>query len=382
MIGAMTILRSKGRAGTSAEEIKMAEFLRNCWYVACAGTEIDKRPLARTILDTPVVLYRLADGSPAALQDRCPHRFVPLSMGRVVGNNLQCIYHGLQFDQRGNCVLNPHAGSASAPFRVGSYPVVERYGYVWIWPGEAKRAHPDLLPDLPFLQDETRFRTVRGYLVVAAHHELISDNLLDLSHVEFLHPLLSREEGVAAHRIEFYQDGNAVFANRWKPNSKPNGFLRMFSFGPDERSDARANMKWLPPGILRFDLGACSVGGEPEEGLCTPAAHLLTPETAHRTHYFWAQSRNQRLDDPQLDQKLWAETSRIFDTEDRPVIEAQQRAMGQEVDLMKLKPLLFKPDTPTVMARRTLARLIKEENAARERDGVGQAGSSSVSGYS
>ncbi len=339
----------------------MTSFLRNCWYVACASTEISERPFRRVLLDVAVALYRLPDGAPVALRDRCPHRLVPLSYGKLVGDRLQCIYHGLQFDRSGACVHNPHGGGTTR-VHVDSYPVVERYGYVWIWPGDAERADAEALPKLDFLEDTAHFTAVRGYLNVQANYQLISDNLLDLSHVEFLHPMFAREEGVESHRTEFLQEPRAVIANRWKPNTSLNAFAKLLWENPPDRGDGRANMRWMPPSNLIFDLGTCEVGAPVESGLCSPATHLLTPETAYRTHYFWTQGRNRRLSDPELDLRLQGITSRIFDQEDRLVIEAQQAELGPETDILKVKPLLLKADTPAVMARRLLGRLIEDES--------------------
>ncbi len=341
----------------------MTQFFRNTWYVAASAGELEagQRPLRRIFLQQPVALYRLPDGSPVALQDRCPHRLVPLSLGKLIGDRLQCIYHGLQFDRTGACVHNPHSGSGANRIRVTSYPLTERYGYVWIWPGDPARADASLIPRLDFLDDGARFAVVRGYLKVQANYELISDNLLDLTHVEFLHPLFARHEGVGAHDVEFLQEGNSVIANRRKPNTSLNAFAKLLWTSPPERGDGRANMRWTAPSNLLFDLGVSHVGGEPEAGLCTPATHLLTPETAYSTHYFWAQGRNLRLDDRALDQQIVEVNSRVFDQEDRLVIEAQQAELGERTDILEAKPLLFNADKPAVLARRLLRRLIAAE---------------------
>ena len=108
-------------------------FLRNCWYAAAWDDEVAEIPLARTILGEPVVLWRSADGRPAALEDRCCHRALPLSMGRPVGETLQCGYHGLRFDTAGRCVAVPGQSTIPPGARVRAYPLVERHGWVWIW---------------------------------------------------------------------------------------------------------------------------------------------------------------------------------------------------------------------------------------------------------
>jgi vanillate O-demethylase monooxygenase subunit len=238
---------------------------------------------------------------------------------------------------------------------------VERYGYVRIWPGDPARANPALLSEFAFLEDQARFKTVRGYLKVEANYQLVVDNLLDLSHVEFLHPMFARKEGVESHRTEFSQEGNTVFAKRLKPNSSLNDFARLFWDSPADRGDGRANMRWDPPSLLNFDLGVTEVGARPEDGVCTPAAHLLTPETTYTTHYFWAQARNRKLGDEALDERLRTAVHNVFVHEDKPMIEAQQIEMGAVTDIIALRPVLLEPDVPTIRARRVLTRMIAEE---------------------
>jgi phenylpropionate dioxygenase-like ring-hydroxylating dioxygenase large terminal subunit len=86
-------------------------FLRNYWYVAASDSDIGRKPFRRIIMNEPVVFYRTEDGTPIALEDRCPHRRLPLSMGKLVGDDiLQCHYHGLRFDRTGACVDASEAG--------------------------------------------------------------------------------------------------------------------------------------------------------------------------------------------------------------------------------------------------------------------------------
>ena len=122
-------------------------YLRNAWYVAAWDREVGRKPLARTILNEPIVLYRKADGAPAALEDRCCHRHVPLSLGTLVGDDLRCGYHGLRFDASGVCVEIPGQPKIPPGARVRSYPVVEKWNWIWIWMGEPARADVKLIPD-------------------------------------------------------------------------------------------------------------------------------------------------------------------------------------------------------------------------------------------
>lgn len=343
-------------------------YLRNCWYVAALSTEVSDAPFSRILLDERVALFRSVDGSVAAIEDRCPHRFVPLSRGKIKDGSLECAYHGLRFGKDGSCTRNPHGdGSVPRGAAVKSYPVHERDGFIWFWPGDPARADIATVPAYPFLSDPGKFRGVYGVLPVKANYELVIDNLLDLSHVEFLHPMFQQADGVEAHRTEFRQEDSVVIANRWKPNVPVHGLAGNLFWREEsnsERFDARAHMRWSPPAVLHFDLGATEVGAPEEDGVCLPNAHILTPETERSSHYFWCIARNRKLDDEDISERLFKVANHIFATEDLPIIEAQQEAMGETTDLMSLKPVTLDPDVPALRARRILAQLIRQEQEA------------------
>jgi phenylpropionate dioxygenase-like ring-hydroxylating dioxygenase large terminal subunit len=140
-------------------------FLRNTWYVAGLPDEVSEKPLARTFLDTSVVIYRGESGTLAALDGACPHRFAPLGQGCVVGDAIQCPYHGLRFDQQGACVFMPTGGEPPPRAKLRSYPIVERHHLLWIWMGDAASADPALIPDYAYL-GEAGFGWFDGYMYV------------------------------------------------------------------------------------------------------------------------------------------------------------------------------------------------------------------------
>jgi vanillate O-demethylase monooxygenase subunit len=174
----------------SRKKMVSGTYLRNAWYVAAWTDDLaEGRLLDRTIMQEPIVLYRTADGRVAALQDRCPHRFAPLHMGKIVGGDrVQCPYHGLEFDAAGACVRNPHGNKNIPPrARVRSYPVTEKHKAIWIWMGEAP-ADPAKVPDFGVLDNVPELHaTKRDRITIRANYELIIDNLLDLSHTSYLH---------------------------------------------------------------------------------------------------------------------------------------------------------------------------------------------------
>jgi vanillate O-demethylase monooxygenase subunit len=340
-------------------------YLLNTWYVGALSEEVSATPLRRELFDEPVVLYRTAAGAPVALADRCPHRFVPLSMGKVKGSELECGYHGLRFDSDGMCTANPHGKQViPARTRVRSYPILERLGFVWIWPGDPARADSALLPDYYFLKAGSGFASSLGMLTIDGNYQLLADNLLDLSHTEYLHPFIANSEGIARHNTEFLQDGDTVIANRWKPNCPVAGAVKAFFWdSPSERYDGRSNIRWDAPSRLVLDTGGTEVGAPIEEGPQFMQVHLLTPRTEFSTHYFFGFAYDRKKDDPELGKKIVQAAHHIFATEDGPMVEAQQRAMGATSDLIAQRPVMLEPDEPAIRARRVLARLIAEERA-------------------
>jgi phenylpropionate dioxygenase-like ring-hydroxylating dioxygenase large terminal subunit len=163
-----------------------AQFLRNAWYVAASANEVGRIPLPRLLLGEPIVFYRRGDGTSVALEDRCCHRRAPLSKGKIVDDRLQCGYHGFTFDASGACVAIP--GQDSVPTRIGvrSYRLVEWHGFIWIWMGEAAKADPARIPDFKENTSPGWWPT-RVMLPIKGHYQLVVENLLDLSHVAFVH---------------------------------------------------------------------------------------------------------------------------------------------------------------------------------------------------
>ncbi len=350
----------------------MSIFLRNCWYAAAFSHEVTREPLSRTMLDTPIVLYRKEDGTPVALHDRCPHRFAPLSEGQVVGDELQCGYHGLRFDCSGACSANPHnEGKALRAADVEAYHLYERYGFVWLWPGDAELADPSLIPHFHFLEDDSKWRVLTGVLHVKGNYQLVTDNLLDLTHAPFLHPgfkmpgtSIAQQLANTESRVEKLERG--VLAYRLRTGLPPNqATIDMFDF-PIEPCETRTHMTWYPPALIDFDNGTHYPDKPEIEGFSFPQAHCITPETETSCHYFFAAARNLLRDEEEIDRTLMGVLDEAFRTQDEPMIEAVQQRMGPTGDIDGLNPVLLKTDAAPVLARRMLKEMIAAENAERE----------------
>jgi phenylpropionate dioxygenase-like ring-hydroxylating dioxygenase large terminal subunit len=337
-------------------------FLRNAWYVAGPAEEFEKGIVSRRICNELIAFYTKADGNIAALEDRCPHRFVPLSMGSREGDDLRCGYHGLKFGPDGNCNERPGgAGENPAPICVRSYATAARHTYLWIWMGDAERANPDLIPDFSFITDP-QFKCVAGHLMVAGHHELITDNLLDLSHVNYLHPHIASTSNWTEWDNKVVVEGNTVWSMLARPNQVPGVFQRKLWGSDSPTADGRGSVRWDAPSVLYADTAIAEVGADIETTGCkTPSAHFLTPETEYTTHYFWVSARNAMIDNEEITQAMQSAVHEVFSTQDGPMVAAEQRAMGESTDFLAHKPLILKADAAGIRARRILRRMIREE---------------------
>jgi vanillate O-demethylase monooxygenase subunit len=296
------------------------------------------------------------------MRNRCPHRFAPLSMGQRVGDVIECAYHGLQFNLAGACILNPHGDGTIPPNAVvRTYPVVTRHMLLWVWMGDPARADPAAIPDLIGL-DPNRFAINRGYMHTPANYEYMTDNIMDLGHIEFLHKGLLGSEAVRRADVEVTQSGNVVHSNRLTHNEiLPPALEALFGNG-GVPVDRWLDVIWFPPGNMQLVVGVTESGRPARIGLATPGVHLMTPETENTTHYFWSNAREFRREDAALHEALDQGFKLAFEHQDKPMIAAQHDAIGGE-DFWELKPVILEGDAGAVRARRILRKLIREEEA-------------------
>ena len=337
-------------------------FLKNTWYVAAHGSELDDGLVARTICNEQVVMFRAASGELAVLEDRCPHRFVPLSMGKRVGDSVECGYHGLRFGPDGSCVEAPNDEEAQrVRLCVRAYAAVERHGWIWMWLGEREAADPSTIPDFSFF-DEPGLACNHGYSHIKGNYQLISDNLLDLSHIHFLHPTVHAGSNFADFTNKMKIEGDTVYSMLWRHHYHIDPQRQAMFNIPSDDVEGQGHARWDAPGNLFVDTAFWEHGKSYEQGVRTPNAHLLTPETEYSTHYFWGSARNYMQDNEEITKATTAMTKNIFETQDGPMVEAQQRAMGESDKFLDMKPTILKADTAGIAARRILKRKIDAEN--------------------
>lgn len=339
------------------------EYLRNIWYVAAWSNEIVPGAIvARTILQEPVVLFRGEDGKIAALLDQCPHRFAPLSAGVLSDGKLACRYHGLAFDGGGACVFNPH-GPALRSMAVHSYPAREAHRAVWIWMGAAEKADPALIPDLAYLgaAPDTAFSC--GQLLSGpGNYEVFVDNILDLSHVDYLHPDTLGGGNITAAKQQIDDAGDHFDVTWYSRNVAPSPLSATLLGNLPDRTDTFTRVRWFAPGVMKLSTGIVATGADESTAANNFNAHIMTPESSRSTHYFFAATRNYRTDDAALNERVAAGRAKIFTTEDKPMIELVNRRMGDR-EFWDMHPVLLSIDGASVRARRRLQALMKAEQA-------------------
>ena len=301
-------------------------YMYDSWYVAAFSEEVTRKPMQRRLLNVPVVLYRTEAGNPVALSDVCPHRRAPLHLGQLHGDTIACPYHGLRFDSSGKCVHNPNFSNSAPGIRAKHYPAVERDEMIWLWMGAEETADPKTILPFDAVVGSDRRSAVRGYLNIKASEPLISDNLLDLSHAEFLHPFLANPGFNSRLRQSVREEGDTVFS-LYAINDEPLTpiLAQLWEKAPIPRADMRFDMRWDPPSCLLLEIGATPPGRDKSEGVTAWASHLLTPETETTTHYFWTFARDSKLNDGSLSDLLRVGIAQAFMAEDAPIIEWQQR---------------------------------------------------------
>ena len=338
-------------------------FVRNAWYMSAWSSDVGDAPRGITILSEPIVLFRDADGEVGALADACPHRAVPLSLGHVAGGHVVCPYHGLAFDRAGICRSNPHVAGPPERLHTRCYPVVERFGMVWVWPGDTAAAAAALIPDYGWFDAPDRFTVGRGYVHIEADDRLIIDNLMDLAHADYIHPNTVGQPGAAeVQQVSVHRDGATVSVDAIWPNLPPSA-LHKQAWTRTERVDKYLDMTWRPASNLLLDLGIMGPGEARDAGIHTPAAHILTPETERSTHYFWAVARDFDLANDALTGRMVEVVGRAFTTEDKPIIEASQRMIDRTGARLRN---FTKGDMGSGMVRRELERLVALEGPGAE----------------
>ena len=217
-------------------------FLKNCWYMGGWDHEVmDGKLLERRLLNQPVVFYRGESGQIVALDNRCCHRGAKLSQGRIEGDCVRCMYHGLKFDPTGKCVQIPGQDRIPPQLGVKSYPLVEKQHIMWIWMGDPALADPEKILDIPYLEDP-KWKGIPAYLHYDSNYLLIMDNLSDFNHLAFVHTNTlggSEEYAYVTKPVSIDRLPNGFHVERWHNNSDPPPYLRKVITNKTDKVDRR-----------------------------------------------------------------------------------------------------------------------------------------------
>ncbi len=342
-------------------------FLKNTWYVACMSHDIDSKPLGRKICNESIVFYRDEHGQVAALEDFCPHRGAPLSLGRVCKGRLVCGYHGLEMGRDGKTIAMPGQRVQGFP-AIKSFPVQERYGFIWVWTGDAERANPALIPHMEW-HDHPDWAYGGGLYHVKADYRLMIDNLMDLTHETYVHATSIGQPEIDETPCKTVVNGDEVVTSRFMENITAPPFwraaLRAKGLADDVPVDRWQICRFTPPSHVMIEVGVAHAG---HGGYNAPAEHkvysvvvdFITPETETSMWYHWGMARKFNPNDTALTEQIRDGQGKIF-SEDLEMLERQQANLNA---FPQRKLLKLNIDAGGVQARRVIDRWLAAEQAA------------------
>ncbi len=342
-------------------------FPKNCWYVACTPDEFAEKPLGRQICGERIAFYRDNAGKVAAVEDFCPHRGAPLSLGSIEDGQLVCGYHGLKMGRDGKTLSMPKQRVGGFPC-VKSYPVEERYGFVWVWTGDASLANPDDIPHLEWAVDK-EWAYGGGLYHINCDYKLMIDNLMDLTHETYVHSTSIGQKEIDEAPVKTRVIDGEVVTSRlmdsvvappfWQSNLRAKGL-------PDDQPVDRWQVcRFSPPSHVLIEVGVALGGHGGQEApadkrVNSVVVDFITPETETSHWYFWGMARNFQPEVQALTDAIRKGQGSIF-AEDLEMLEEQQKNLLKfpERDLLKLDI-----DAGGVQARRIIDKMLKEEQAS------------------
>ncbi|MXO71803.1 aromatic ring-hydroxylating dioxygenase subunit alpha [Alteraurantiacibacter buctensis] len=332
----------------------------NCWWVAALADEVTQDLLGRWLCDTPVLLYRREDGTAIAIEDRCPHRSAPLSLGCRKGDNVECGYHGFTFSPDGSCVRVPSMKTPPPALRVRAFPVIESYPFIWVYLGDPARIDDVPAPHVLDWATDPAFAEVHGRIDIAANYLLLKENVLDLTHFGFVH-------------AKSFQITDWVEAPRLTGEGDICGYHQAFSASPLPPPFAvpmglpvgtpydRSNYgSFVSPALQIAAVDLIEPGSKQITGRFR-VSHATTPIDQTHMHYFWVGGRDFATSDQEMDE--FKALTELGFAEDEVMIEAVQRVQSRDPRPTHLLEKSVKADGPGVQARRIVARWMERETS-------------------
>lgn len=352
-------------------------FPRNTWYVSALPAELTGKPLSRRILGERLVLFRTASGQAVALEDKCPHRLLPLSRGRVIGEKIQCGYHGAEFSPDGRCIGVPGQVDLPENVRVKTYPVCEQHGMVWIWMGPPERARDQVPCDIFNFIEQGAWDSMDGYIHISCDYQLVNDNLADTTHVPFVHPTTLGIRDVSETRSlqrqpqdrprisldqEIHDSGISMRMRLLETRLSPsfeNAYVRLRGASEGEPLDFQLDYVFAAPAFWIFSPTTMDVNAPEETGVRTDSMIMITPETEYTSHYFY-KTCQKYAPESRSETRYWHEQTTEAFIEDKHVLEAQQENIGPH-DLHDHSLISFRSDMIGFQVRRLVRKLLEAE---------------------
>lgn len=340
-------------------------FLKNSWYVACTPDEIESKPLGRKICGENIAFYRGKEGKVAAVENFCPHRGAPLSLGYVEDGNLVCGYHGLVMGCDGQTVSMPGQRVRGFPC-IKAYAVVERYGFIWVWPGDKALADPALIHHLEWAESPD-WAYGGGLYHIKCDYRLMIDNLMDLTHETYVHSSSIGQKEIDEAMPTTTVNGDEVVTARHMENIMAPPFWQLALRGNDLADDVPVDRwqicRFTPPSHVMIEVGVAHAG---HGGYDAPdhlkassiVVDFITPETETSHWYFWGMARKFKPNDLALTDTIREGQGKIFG-EDLDMLEQQQSNLTTYPDRGLLK---LNIDSGGVQSRRVLDRLLASEH--------------------
>lgn len=339
-------------------------FIKNAWYVACTPDEIEAKPLGRKICGENIVFFRDENGTAAAVEDFCPHRGAPLSLGYVENGKLVCGYHGLAMGSDGKVDSMPGQRVRAFPC-VKAYAVIERYGFIWVWPGDQAAVDPAKLHPCEWAESD-EWAYGGGLFHIQCDYRLMVDNLMDLTHETYVHASSIGQKEIDEAAPETTVEGEQVLTSRFMENIQAPPFwasnMEANGLDPNDVVDRWQVCRFTPPSHVMIDVGVAlagkgSINAEKKDRASCIVVDFITPETETSHWYFWGMARNFCPDDQALTDRIREGQGKIF-SEDLEMLELQQKNLlaYPNRDVLKLNI-----DAGGVQSRRVIERLLTAE---------------------
>ena len=349
----------------------MTTFVRNAWYVAGWSKDFGDALRSIEIVGQQLVVFRASTGELKVLEDRCPHRLLPLSKGKRIGDTIQCGYHGMTFDGSGTCVRVPGQDNTPKSAYVDAFPVEERHGIVWIWMGEPERADPSTIFDIPQFSDPVWYAHQGDALHIKSNYLNVAENLVDPAHVSFVHPTTLGNAASENVPVHVSTSGEIISAWRWIRDAAPIGFFQKFG-GFSGNVDRWHYYDLHLPSTAVIDFGSIDTKKncaeeDRDQGVRIFALHFVTPVREDYTIDHWMHLRNTS----QGDADASAQMDTMFRTafaEDKEILEAVH---ASEQRPQRRRPIRIAIDKAPNVYRKRIRDLIAAETTDDLGDPVG-----------